>query len=92
MLCVEGVPQMTPCFDDFFFLEIQNSVKLLYSELWYIAGKGYRLKSAKEKGIIQGRVHEKTGTSCQLSFPSGDIWKVLNSLSTNVSQHEVFPI
>lgn len=44
--------------------------KLLYSWLWFITAKGYRLKAEKGEGAW-GEVQDKQDTGFQVSFPSG---------------------
>ena len=80
---VLGVPRTTPGCDD--LLEGLTE-KLVSSPLWFIAVKGYKLLSAKEKGTW-GRVQEKPGGSFQLRSLSGVAWTVLNSPSTCFSSY-----
>jgi hypothetical protein len=58
------VPKTTLRFDNL-LQDLQNSLTLIYSWLWFIIIKEYKIKSAKERGTLV-RVHPQSFQSSSL--------------------------
>lgn len=81
---LSGVSKTILSFNDLVgFTELK---KVLYSWLWFITVKTYRLKLAKKEGT-KGRIWHRSGMSFYLSSPSGVVRTALNSPSNYVRQY-----